>query len=124
MRVVQEGRRREVTADTKLAALVEADGIVDMSPERLPTFIAVEKRRKDLERQRRGDEQRRAPERVQHQPPRLPRRRAVFGQLPVALGERRLVAGGRIAVHPIRSEERRVGKACVSTCSSRWSPYH
>src|SRR3546814_6790967 len=23
-----------------------------------------------------------------------------------------------------RSEERRVGKACVSTCSSRWSPYH
>src|SRR3546814_13116243 len=25
---------------------------------------------------------------------------------------------------PLRSEERRVGKACVSTCSSRWSPYH
>src|SRR3546814_10629006 len=24
----------------------------------------------------------------------------------------------------IRSEERRVGKACVSTCRSRWSPYH
>src|SRR3546814_17434088 len=23
----------------------------------------------------------------------------------------------------IRSEERRVGKECVSTCSSRWSPY-
>src|SRR3546814_12544877 len=23
-----------------------------------------------------------------------------------------------------RSEERRVGKECVSTCSSRWSPYH
>src|SRR3546814_12939654 len=23
-----------------------------------------------------------------------------------------------------RSEERRVGKACVSTCSARWSPYH
>src|SRR3546814_17103349 len=23
-----------------------------------------------------------------------------------------------------RSEERRVGKACVSTCRSRWSPYH
>src|SRR3546814_12818076 len=22
------------------------------------------------------------------------------------------------------SEERRVGKACVSTCRSRWSPYH
>src|SRR3546814_60070 len=24
----------------------------------------------------------------------------------------------------VRSEERRVGKACVSTCKSRWSPYH
>src|SRR3546814_14901493 len=23
-----------------------------------------------------------------------------------------------------RSEERRVGKACVSTCRSRWAPYH
>src|SRR3546814_12043653 len=23
-----------------------------------------------------------------------------------------------------RSEERRVGKACVSTCRFRWSPYH
>src|SRR3546814_1818486 len=25
---------------------------------------------------------------------------------------------------PYRSEERRVGKECVSTCRSRWSPYH
>src|SRR3546814_9720331 len=25
---------------------------------------------------------------------------------------------------PVRSEERRVGKECVSTGSSRWSPYH
>src|SRR3546814_13151190 len=24
----------------------------------------------------------------------------------------------------IRSEERRVGKECVSTCRSRWRPYH
>src|SRR3546814_3239185 len=24
----------------------------------------------------------------------------------------------------VRSEERRVGKECVSTCRSRWSPYH
>src|SRR3546814_12697405 len=30
----------------------------------------------------------------------------------------------RIAELPIRSEERRVGKECVSTCRSRWSPYH
>src|SRR3546814_12829450 len=26
--------------------------------------------------------------------------------------------------HDLRSEERRVGKECVSTCRSRWSPYH
>src|SRR3546814_14551576 len=26
--------------------------------------------------------------------------------------------------HGVRSEERRVGKECVSTCRSRWSPYH
>src|SRR3546814_19942581 len=25
---------------------------------------------------------------------------------------------------PQRSEERRVGKECVSTCRSRWEPYH
>ena len=25
---------------------------------------------------------------------------------------------------PMRSEERRVGKECVSLCRSRWSPYH
>src|SRR3546814_20237277 len=28
------------------------------------------------------------------------------------------------ATREIRSEERRVGKECVSTCRSRWSPYH
>src|SRR3546814_19072651 len=28
------------------------------------------------------------------------------------------------AMVKIRSEERRVGKECVSTCRSRWSPYH
>src|SRR3546814_14672422 len=27
-------------------------------------------------------------------------------------------------LHEVRSEERRVGKECVSTCRSRWSPYH
>src|SRR3546814_8252490 len=29
-----------------------------------------------------------------------------------------------IAHAPQRSEERRVGKECVSTCRSRWSPNH
>src|SRR3546814_16179551 len=40
-----------------------------------------------------------------------------------------LVDGLRLSVQPIpsetfRSEERRVGKECVSTCRSRWSPFH
>src|SRR3546814_10374094 len=29
-----------------------------------------------------------------------------------------------ITLYADRSEERRVGKECVSTCSTRWSPYH
>src|SRR3546814_12659031 len=29
----------------------------------------------------------------------------------------------RKAVEAVRSEERRVGKGCVSTCRSRWWPY-
>src|SRR3546814_4467221 len=37
-------------------------------------------------------------------------------------GDRALEAG-TIAVG-VRSEERRVGKECVSTCRSRWSPSH
>src|SRR3546814_16393459 len=32
-------------------------------------------------------------------------------------------ATGKALLTP-RSEERRVGKECVSTCRSRWSPYH
>src|SRR3546814_12160118 len=31
---------------------------------------------------------------------------------------------GGSAAGASRSEERRVGKECVSTCRSRWSPYH
>src|SRR3546814_3951759 len=30
----------------------------------------------------------------------------------------------RSHAEPQRSEERSVGKECVSTCRSRWSPYH
>ena len=44
----------------------------------------------------------------------------------------RIILGEKKHVHLItayvkdgqRSEERRVGKECVSTCRSRWSPYH
>src|SRR3546814_3697239 len=35
-----------------------------------------------------------------------------------------VVGADIVELHPGRSEERRVGKECVSTCRSRWSPYH
>src|SRR3546814_2427383 len=40
-------------------------------------------------------------------------------------GRRRMVASCCGRSRPSsRSEERSVGKECVSTCRSRWSPYH
>src|SRR3546814_14408278 len=39
------------------------------------------------------------------------------------LGETRLSTGDGRTLR-LRSEERRGGKECVSTCSTRWSPYH
>src|SRR3546814_12594764 len=43
----------------------------------------------------------------------------------VGVGEQRLHAGKVVGLLEVeRSEERRVGKECVSTCRSRWSPYH
>src|SRR3546814_15303137 len=44
--------------------------------------------------------------------------RVFVGKLRVEIG-----FGGLVAAHR-RSEERRVGKECVRTCRSRWSPYH
>src|SRR3546814_13389590 len=43
-----------------------------------------------------------------------------------APGRARLIFGaiGHLDRDHVRSEERRVGKECVSTCRSRWSPYH
>src|SRR3546814_13002278 len=44
-----------------------------------------------------------------------------------ALGAALIGPGARVLTHcntGARSEERRVGKECVSTCRSRWSPYH
>src|SRR3546814_14777213 len=38
-----------------------------------------------------------------------------FGRLTIYFHDERFIQ--------IRSEERRVGKECVSTCRSRWSPY-
>src|SRR3546814_14959331 len=39
--------------------------------------------------------------------------------------DRPMAVNGQVVIRPMmRSEERRVGKECVSTCRSRWSPYH
>src|SRR3546814_14413599 len=39
-------------------------------------------------------------------------------------GAQVLILGIQEALAFARSEERRVGTECVSTCRSRWSPYH
>src|SRR3546814_11145438 len=46
---------------------------------------------------------------------------AFGGNLPDGLRARTLAVQGMIGA---RSEERRVGKECVSTCRSRWPPSH
>src|SRR3546814_12407807 len=47
------------------------------------------------------------------------------GKRPTAAIDRNLAYLGLVEVlHGYRSEERRVGKACVSTCRSRGSTYH
>src|SRR3546814_9336194 len=43
----------------------------------------------------------------------------LLGEMPSALLPKEIMAD-----HPDRSEERSGGKECVSTCRSRWSPYH
>src|SRR3546814_20601398 len=57
--------------------------------------------------------------------------KAIDSMVPIGRGQRELIIGDRqtgktaVAVDTIiRSEERRVGKACVRPCRSRWSPYH
>src|SRR3546814_13078681 len=46
-----------------------------------------------------------------------------YGLGAAGVGQRLADAGCRDFL-VARSEERRVGKECVSTCRSRWSPYH
>src|SRR3546814_20716347 len=48
----------------------------------------------------------------------------LFDQEHLQLADRGVAGdGGAVDAAAYRSEERRVGKECVSTCSSRWSPY-
>src|SRR3546814_17574606 len=50
-------------------------------------------------------------------------RRPIQGDTPLLLKLQR-DPNGLLCAFAFRSEERRVGKECVSTCRSRWSPYH
>src|SRR3546814_2848546 len=65
----------------------------------------------------------------------LPISRSSWGGTVTCTGLRRVHNGSHMcfpctstgrpaAASHTRSEERRVGKECVSTCRSRWSPYH
>ena len=54
----------------------------------------------------------------------LPAREARFGEWPEGIDPRLTEALGRRGIVQPRSEERRVGKECLVSCRSRWSPYH
>src|SRR3546814_5414171 len=55
--------------------------------------------------------------------PRQPHGGCCAAQREQAPSPRELCLAG-VCINAYRSEERRVGKECVSTCRSRWSPYH
>src|SRR3546814_17129464 len=59
------------------------------------------------------------------------KRLVVDGELIIPVGGVLSFEALQLRLHPaesrvkkLRSEERRVGKECVRTCRSRWSPYH
>src|SRR3546814_7334359 len=61
---------------------------------------------------------------------------AASSEDPISGGRHKVIGSRPLAIPPqtstiashlpkaVRSAERRVGKECVSTCRSRWSPYH
>src|SRR3546814_18109574 len=59
-----------------------------------------------------------------HQSPLPQARTDEICYLQYSSGSTRFPHGVAVTHHALRSEERRVGKECVSTCRSRWSPYH
>src|SRR3546814_16907156 len=66
-----------------------------------------------------------APVKALFRQPRHPYTAGLLGSVPKIQRHGPSATGARLTEIPgIRSEERRVGKECVSTCRSRWSPYH
>src|SRR3546814_9382470 len=65
------------------------------------------------------------PERRPVEPAEAPHGHAAEGQILMPVAQmRQFPVEHRGQAARLRSEERRVGKECVSTCRSRWSPYH
>src|SRR3546814_14801543 len=105
-----------------------------METELLTALIQIEQRWEYLLRQSGRHEYIAGGQPLDNPLSKLPPQRVIFRQLPIILDLARLIARRYLAVYPIgllpllsyclsRSEERRVGKECVSTCRSRWSPY-
>src|SRR3546814_14186237 len=69
-------------------------------------------------------ERARRPSRRQPESPQRPRRQRRKIQRPNLSFTTRRASFSPTTSAARRSEERRVGKECVSTCRSRWSPYH
>src|SRR3546814_11334536 len=63
-----------------------------------------------------------------HQPRQRPRRLVAMAGAEFRQPQRQIAERTHTPIEDLdvagRSEERRVGKECVSTCRSRWSPYH
>src|SRR3546814_18744859 len=102
------------------AAVVEA---LDIVPELLAQ-LDVDPRGRFVE----DDDRRRMDHRLGDEQPALhaPRQRTRIGIALVRQMHRceQLVRNPPLLRYPLRSAERRVGKAGVSTCRSRWWPYH
>ncbi len=115
--VVRRDRRRTASPRDRSARGAAcpgpADGVVDVTAERVAAGVAIEQRRKDLERQRRRHEERAALQAREDHLAELARLRRVFRQLQVLLGARRLRAGRDAAVDPWRLR-RAPGGACAT----------
>src|SRR3546814_17250015 len=62
-----------------------------------------------------------AADRIHRRTDRKPRNETATAQ---AIEQREFFGNAHRRIIERRTEERRVGKECVSTCRARWSPYH
>src|SRR5262245_29874280 len=77
------------------------NGVIDMTSERLCIVIAIEKRWKDFQGNRRGHEQRVLLQSVDDLIPNFTCERIVLGQLQIVLGFSRLITSCDAAIDPV-----------------------